>query len=82
MKRRLMIWSIVLTIMMILGCKTVTEDSIHIPPLTFERPERPYLEGSYENMVRQLIIYSEELEVCCERYEQYIDEIDRILNEG
>ena len=82
MRRQLLIWSIVSIILLAVGCKTVSTDSIHIPPLTFERPERPYLEGSYEDMVRQLIVYSEELEVCCERYEQYIDEIDRILNEG
>ena len=81
MKRQLLIWSIVSIILLAVGCKTVI-DTIHIPQLTLERPERPYLEGSYEDMVRELIVYSEEMELYCSRLEQYIDEVDRILNDN
>lgn len=82
MRRQLLIWSIVSIILLVVGCKTVADGSIHVPQLTLERPERPYLEGSYEEMVRQLIMYSEDMELYADRLEQYIDELDRILNEG
>lgn len=82
MKRQLLIWSIVSIILLTVGCKTVVDNAIHIPPLTLERPERPYLEGSYEDMVRELIVYSEDMEMYCSRLEQYIDEVDRILNDN
>lgn len=82
MRRQLLIWSIVSIILLVIGCKTVADGSIHVPQLMLERPERPYLEGSYENMVRKLIVYSEDMELYADRLEQYIDEVDRILNEG
>ena len=80
MRRQLLIWLIVSIILLAVGCKTVADGSIHVPQLTLERPERPYLEGSYEDMVRELIVYSEDMELYCSRLEQYIDEVDRILN--
>ena len=81
MRRQLLIWLIVSIILLAVGCKTVI-DAVHIPQLTLERPERPYLEGSYEDMVRELIVYSEEMELYADRLEQYIDEVDRILNDN
>ena len=63
-----------------IGCKTVSTDGISIPPLAVERPERPYLEGSYEDMVRQLIVYGMQMDEYCDRLEMYIDEINKILS--
>lgn len=65
-----------------IGCKTVSTDGISIPPLAVVRPERPYLEGSYEDMVRQLIVYGMQMNEYCDRLEQYIAEVDRILNDN
>lgn len=82
MRRQLLIWSIVSIILLMVGCKTVADGSIHVPQLTLERPVRPYLEGSYEEMVRELITYSEDMELYADRLEQYIHEVDRILNDN
>ena len=63
-----------------IGCKTVSTDGISIPPLAVVRPERPYLEGSYEDMVKDLILYCGMLDGYCDRLEMYIDEINKILS--
>lgn len=65
-----------------IGCKTASVGGISIPPLAVERPERPYLEGSYEDMVKDLILYCGMLDGYCDRLEQYIAEVDRILNDN
>ena len=66
----------------LIGCRTTDSSAIQIPPLTVERPERPYLDGTYEDMVRQLIVYGMRMDEYCDRLETYIDEVNRILNEG
>ena len=66
----------------LIGCRTTDSSVIQIPPLTVERPERPYLDGTYEDMVRQLIVYGMQMDEYCDRLETYIDEVNRILNEG
>lgn len=61
------------------GCKTTSDPVIQIPDLSVVRPERPTLEGSYENMVKQLIVYSNYMEMYATGLEDYIVEINYIL---
>ena len=51
-----------------------------IPDMSLVRPVRPQLEGSYEDMVRQLIRYGYEMEAYCEGLELYIQTVGDILS--
>lgn len=53
--------------------------TVSIPDMSLVRPVRPQLEGSYEDMVRQLIRYGYEMEAYCEGLESYILDISEIL---
>lgn len=67
--------------MLLAGCRT-TSPTIEIPPLALTRPERPVLEGEYSDMVLQLIEYSYELEGYSTRLENYLSDINEILNDN
>lgn len=66
-------------LILVTGCKTTNNPIIQIPDLSIVRPERPTLEGSYENMVKQLIVYSNYMELYATELEDYIVEINHIL---
>lgn len=63
------------------SCCSTTAGVLSIPPLTLEHPERPYLEGTYEEMLRATMEYAMELEQYADRLELYISEINEILSE-
>lgn len=62
------------------SCCSTTAGDLSIPPLTLERPERPYLEGTYEEMLRATMGYAMELEQYADRLELYIASLDDILS--
>lgn len=62
------------------SCCSTTAGDLSIPPLTLERPERPYLEGTYEKMLRAMMGYVMELEQYADRLELYIASLDDILS--
>lgn len=60
------------------GCRTVVP-SVTIPDMSLVRPSRPVLEGSYEDMLRDMIRYGYELEYYCDGLEDYISDINSII---
>lgn len=50
-----------------------------IPDMSLVRPSRPVLEGSYEDMLRDMIRYGYELEYYCDGLEDYISDINSII---
>lgn len=61
------------------GCRTVSP-TVSIPDMSLVRPSRPVLEGSYEDMLRDMIWYGYALEYYCDGLEDYIDRISDILD--
>lgn len=73
---------LLLTISMLAsGCQTTSNPVIEIPDLSIARPERPILAGDYENVVGQLIVYSNQMETYADTLEDYIVEINYILGQ-
>ena len=77
--------TLILTVLLTLlitatGCKTTTSESYRvIPSISSIKPERPTLEGTYEEMLRTLLLYTFQLEVFVEVQETYMENVNAVL---
>lgn len=68
-----------MVLMLVTSCQSSELPTITIPPLNFIVPERPTLSGTAEDMVKQLIVYSNQLELVIDNYNAYIEAVNEIL---
>lgn len=61
------------------ACRSTENPSATIPDMTLVRPERPYLDGTSEDMVLTLMEYAMRLEIYADGMEDYIQRVGEIL---
>lgn len=65
-----------LVCLILVGCQTVQPTPPQIPELTVIRPDRPQLTGTYEEMLKSLLVYTFSLEEYCNVVDDYLAEIN------
>lgn len=68
-----------MVLMLVTSCQSSELPTVTIPPLNLIIPERPTLDGTAEDMVKQLIVYSNQLELVIDNYNAYIEAVNEIL---